>query len=101
MEAVIAPPKAKAKRTLKEPKLEQPKEQKLEQPKAKAKTKAKLEQPKEQKLEQPKAKTKAKEPQQLILQSEKDELVRAKLKLRQSKEAERVYNNAISKLNNT
>ena len=111
MEVVVAQPKAKAKRILKE--------HKLEQPKAKAKAKAtlkehKLEQPeakailKEHKLEQPKAKAKAKakikatlkEPKQLILQSEKDELLREQLKLRQFKEAERVYNNAISQLYN-
>ena len=107
MEVVVAQPKAKAKRILKE--------HKLEQPKAKAKAKAtlkehKLEQPeakailKEHKLEQPKAKAKIKatlkEPKQLILQSEKDELLREQLKLRQFKEAERVYNNAISQLYN-
>ena len=109
MEAVIAIPKTRkprAKATVKEPTPEQPKTRKprakatikeptLEQPKAKAKSRAKTA-IKEPTIEVPKATHK--EPKRLILQSEKDELLQDQLKLKQFREAERVYNNAIKHL---
>ena len=118
MEPVTATPKTRkprvktnVKEPVPEPTLEQPKTRKprtkttikeqmpgypLEQPKAKAKAKAK-----ESPLEQPKAtpkEPKPKEPKPLILQSEKEALFREKSKLRQLKDAERIYNNAIKQL---
>ena len=87
----VGKPRAKADHTLAQPKTRRPiakvavKEQiaehTLEQPKAKAKAKAK-----------------AKGAKPPILQSEKVELFREKSKLRQLKDAERIYNNAIKQL---
>ena len=88
-------PRAKATVNMQEPTLEQPKLRKT-------RTKPIIKEPT---LEQPKAKAtatpkepKPKEPKRLILQSEKEATFLEKSKLRQLKDAERIYNNAIKTL---
>ena len=88
--------KTTIKEQMPEPTLEQPK---VRKPRAKATIK---EQMPESTLEQPKAKAKAKakpkEPKRLILHREKEAKFLEKSKLRQLKDAERIYNNAIKSL---